>query len=287
MHWFNVTAAGTRDTIAGLEQWFWDRGAVSVTVENASETTAIYEPGPGEQPLWNEVLVTGLFESDIETDNFETLLGESGYQLKSIDKLQDRPWEREWLNRFSPMKFGDRIWICPTGYELDEHEKVVVHLDPGLAFGTGTHETTRLMLEFIDRCNLQDKRVLDFGCGSGVLAIAAALLGASEVTAVDTDPQAITATHENARGNSVEINSFVVGAESISPVNLLLANILAGPLVELANELIGLVRPGGRLVLSGIMQSQCDWVSAAYERDLMLLETAELNGWIRMAWKKP
>ena len=236
MHWLNVTAAGTRDTIEGLEQWFWDGGAVSVTVVNASVTTAIYEPRPGEQPLWNEVLVTGLFESDIETGNFATLLVESGYQLKSIDKLQDRPWEREWLNRFSPMKFGHRIWICPTGFELDEDDKVVVHLDPGLAFGTGTHETTRLMLEFIDSCDLPGKSVLDFGCGSGVLAIAAALVGASGVTGVDTDPQAITATRENARRNNVEIKSFAIGAESILPADLVLANILAGPLVELANE---------------------------------------------------
>ncbi len=285
MHWFNVTAAASKETANSLEDWFWEHGAVSVTVEDGSDTP-IFEPGVGEHPLWHETLVTGLFESDVELEALRLELGNSGYAVKAVDKVEDRPWEREWLDRFQPMQFGERIWICPTGHEIDADAEVVIHLDPGLAFGSGTHETTRLILEYLDRHSPENQTVLDYGCGSGVLAIAAALLGAASVVAVDIDHQAITATLDNAGRNEVKVDAFVVEAKPIESADLVLANILAAPLVELAESISALINPGGRLVLSGVMSSQSEWVAGAYNDRLLLIEQHELNGWVRQVWQK-
>lgn len=285
MHWFNVTAAASGEAVSMLEEWFWNQGAVSVTVEDASGNP-IFEPGVGEHPLWDETLVTGLFESDIELEALQLALGNAGYRLKGIDKLEDRPWEREWLTRFTPLQFGKRIWICPSGHEVDDDSALVIHLDPGLAFGTGTHETTRLILEYLDAEPPDGLSVIDYGCGSGILAIAAAMLGASHVKAVDIDHQAVTATLENARRNGISIDAFMVDKKVLEPSDLLLANILASPLVELAEVLTALVNPAGRLVLSGVMSSQSDWVASAYRDRLTLIRQVELNGWISQVWER-
>ena len=287
MHWMNVSASSTKSRLDLLEAWFWDHGAVSVTVEDGLDKP-IFEPGPGEHPLWDEVTVTGLFESDISIENLTIELARDNYKLEDVARLDDRAWEREWLSRFKPMQFGRRLWVCPTGFSLEPGGKVIIELDPGLAFGTGTHETTRLCLEYLDAIEVGGLDVIDYGCGSGILAIASALLGAKNVTGIDNDPQALTATTENAKRNLVTVDTHLPGI-ALEPSDIVLANILAQPLVELAPMLVETMKPDGLLILSGIMSSQADWVIQAYVELVELVELVdrtELSGWVRLVWKR-
>ena len=215
-------------------------------------------------------------------------LARDNHKLEDVARLDDRAWEREWLSRFKPMQFGRRLWVCPTGFSLEPGGKVIIELDPGLAFGTGTHETTRLCLEYLDAIEVGGLDVIDYGCGSGILAIASALLGAKNVTGIDNDPQALTATTENAKRNLVTVDTHLPGI-ALEPSDIVLANILAQPLVELAPMLVDTMKPGGLLILSGIMSSQADWVIQAYvEHDeiVELVDRTELNGWVRLVWKR-
>jgi ribosomal protein L11 methyltransferase len=258
-----------------------------VTVEDGLDKP-IFEPPPGEHPLWDEVMVTGLFESDISVENLTMELARDNYKLEDVARLDDRAWEREWLSRFKPMQFGRRLWVCPTGFSLEPGGKVIIELDPGLAFGTGTHETTRLCLEYLDAIEVGGLDVIDYGCGSGILAIASALLGAKKVTGIDNDPQALTATTENAKRNLVTVGTHFPGV-ALEPSDIVLANILAQPLVELAPMLVETMKPDGLLILSGIMSSQADWVVQAYVELVELVELVdrtELNGWVRLVWKR-
>ena len=284
MHWVNVSASSTKSRLVVLEAWFWDHGAVSVTLEDSLDKP-IFEPGPGEHPLWDEVIVTGLFDSDISVENLTMELARDNHKLKDIARLDDRAWEREWLSRFKPMQFGRRLWVCPTGFSLESGGKVIVKLDPGLAFGTGTHETTRLCLEYLDAIEVGGLHVIDYGCGSGILAIAAALLGAKKVTGIDNDPQALAATAENAKRNSVGIDTHLPGV-ALVPSEIVIANILAQPLMELAPILIKAMKPDGLLILSGIMSGQADLVVEAYVDQVDLVNRTELNGWVRLVWKR-
>lgn len=283
MHWINVTAISKREDIEGLESWFWDHGAVSVTVEDGQDNP-IYEPPPGETPLWDEVLVTGLFEEESIVDELQEDLLAAGYTLSDVAKLENKAWEREWLTRFKPMQFGKRLWVCPSGYDLPENAEAVIKLDPGLAFGTGTHETTRLCLEYVDGLDVSGWRVIDFGCGSGVLGIGASLLGAKEVLAIDNDPQALVATRDNAARNGVELVAEMPGGD-LSSAELVFANILAQPLVDLADTLLAATAPGGTLILSGIMESQKEWVASAYKGKATLIDEKALGGWMRLVWR--
>ena len=284
MHWVNVSASSTKSRLVVLEAWFWDHGAVSVTVEDGLDKP-IFEPGPGEHPLWDEVMVTGLFDSDISVENLTMELARDNHKLEDVARLDDRAWEREWLSRFKPMQFGRRLWVCPTGFSLESGGKVIVELDPGLAFGTGTHETTRLCLEYLDAIEVGGLHVIDYGCGSGILAIAAALLGAKKVTGIDNDPQALAATAENAKRNLVEIDTHFPGV-ALVPSEIVIANILAQPLMELAPILIKAMKPDGLLILSGIMSGQADLVVEAYVDQVDLVNRTELNGWVRLVWKR-
>jgi ribosomal protein L11 methyltransferase len=229
--------------------------------------------------------VTGLFESDISVENLTMELARDNHKLEDVARLDDRAWEREWLSRFKPMQFGRRLWVCPTGFSLESGGKVIVELDPGLAFGTGTHETTRLCLEYLDAIEVGGLHVIDYGCGSGILAIAAALLGAKKVTGIDNDPQALAATAENAKRNSVDIDTHFPGV-ALVPSEIVVANILAQPLMELAPILIKAMKPDGLLILSGIMSGQADLVVEAYVDQVDLVNRTELNGWVRLVWKR-
>ena len=284
MYWMNVSASSTKGRLDVLETWFWDHGAVSVTVEDGLDKP-IFEPPPGEHPLWEEVMVTGLFESDVSVENLTMELARDNYKLEDVARLDDRAWEREWLSRFKPMQFGRRLWVCPTGFSLEPGGKVIIELDPGLAFGTGTHETTRLCLEYLDAIEVGGLDVIDYGCGSGILAIASALLGAKKVTGIDNDSQALTATTENAKRNLVTVGTHFPGV-ALVPSDIVLANILAQPLVELAPMLVETMKPDGLLILSGIMSSQADWVVQAYLELVELVDRTELNGWVRLVWKR-
>ncbi|CAI8787963.1 50S ribosomal protein L11 methyltransferase [Methylocaldum szegediense] len=243
-------------------------GAVAVSFEDAGDQP-LFEPKPGETPVWRQTRVIGLFDADADTDQVrDAIANEFGERVLQcqLENLEDRAWERAWLDHFRPMRFGRRLWICPTGFEPPEPQAVNVVLDPGLAFGTGTHPTTALCLEWLDGQDLQGKTVIDYGCGSGILAVAALKLGAVKAYGVDIDPQALTASEENARKNGVQADLVLAYPGEMGAVRagVLVANILANPLIELAAEISEKVLPGGRLALSGILAAQVESVRAAY-----------------------
>lgn len=245
-------------------------GAQSVTLSDAADDPVL-EPAPGEAPLWRNTRISGLFAADVEVPALrQTLLDELALDAlppNYIEDLEDRAWEREWLRDFGPMRFGRRLWVCPGDMSAGEQDAVVVRLDPGLAFGTGTHPTTALCLEWLDSLSLADSTVLDYGCGSGVLAIAACRLGAHRATAMDIDPQALLATMQNAERNSVAANIRVVGSDEAirGRFDVVVANILAGPLVELVHSITSRLSEGGKLALSGVLSEQVLDIISAYK----------------------
>jgi ribosomal protein L11 methyltransferase len=287
VEWKTVAVAGTTHSLATVEEAFWDTGAVSVSVIDA-EDQPIYEPGPGEEPVWENVVVSGLYDEDVDLDMVRAALLKIEADVLFVETLGDRVWEREWLTRFHPMQFGQRLWVCPSGREVTADDAIILHLDPGLAFGTGTHATTHLCLEWLDGHVSQGDVILDFGCGSGILGIAALLLGAQKVRAIDNDPQALVATLDNATRNGVNDGVQVSMPEALQGVSYdtVVANILAQPLIDLAETLSATLKPGGHLLLSGIMSSQKDWVKAAYTNLVFVVEK-ELDGWVCLAAKKP
>lgn len=287
LKWKTVAVAGTTHSLAIVEEVFWDTGAVSVSVIDA-EDQPIYEPGPGEEPVWENVVVSGLYEEDVDLGQVRAALQKISAEVLFVETLGDRVWEREWLTRFHPMQFGQRLWVCPSGREVTADNAIILHLDPGLAFGTGTHATTHLCLEWLDGNVSTGDIVLDFGCGSGILGIAALLLGAEKVRAIDNDPQALVATLDNATRNGVQGGVQVSMPDTLlaEHYDTVVANILAQPLIELAETLSASLKPGGHLLLSGIMSSQSEWVKAAYA-GLDFVVEKELDGWVCLAAKKP
>lgn len=253
-----------------VEDIFARHGACAITLTDAGDKPVL-EPAPGETPLWPKMRMIGLFSADVDFDELRSDLLQSlpidALPPHEVADLEDRDWEREWLKDFGPMKFGSKLWICPGDSKVDEHDAVVVRLDPGLAFGTGTHATTALCLEWLDSLALDGTSMLDYGCGSGVLAIAGLLLGSEQVVAMDIDPQAVTATNDNAARNDVDDKLIVVGAacEVKGTFDVVVANILAGPLIELAESIAAHTKDGCRLALSGILAEQNDDVLSAYQ----------------------
>lgn len=260
---------------APFEELLLGAGALSITLEDAADNPVL-EPAPGTTPLWPSVQIKALFDAAADPAQIEaTLRRELSCPLPDLDfqELADRTWEREWLKDFHPMRFGKRLWICPDGQRPSSEllpvpgmEPCFIDLDPGLAFGTGTHPTTALCLEWLDGADLHGKTVLDYGCGSGVLAIAALKLGAASAAAVDIDPQAVIATLDNAQRNGVadRLTVSTVAQMNGTPADAVLANILAEPLEALAPVLAALVRPGGNIVLSGLLVHQAPRVAAQY-----------------------
>ncbi len=255
---------------ATVEELFGRLGASSVTLSDAGDDPVL-EPGPGETPLWTNTRITGLFPGDADMQAFQAaLLAELGLDelpQHRIEALADRAWEREWLRDFGAMRFGERLWICPTGSEVDDDDAIVINLDPGLAFGTGTHATTALCLEWLDEIDLTGRTLLDYGCGSGVLAIAGLKLGCPAATAMDIDPQAVIATRQNAAANDVDQKLLVTGSPDgiEGQFDVVVANILAGPLAQFADSITSLLARGGMLALSGVLCEQADEVMAAYK----------------------
>ena len=265
-----------------LEQALFELGAVSVTFADA-EDQAILEPGVGEMPLWQQVVVTGLF---MDNSDFESIRQDFARRFPdtplTVKNLPDQAWERAWLAHFKPMRFGDNTWVVPTGFEPPEPQAINLLLDPGLAFGTGTHDTTALCLEWIDRHDVKDQIVMDFGCGSGILAIAALLHGAREAWCTDVDPQAIEATLSNAEKNHVADRIRIIAPEKVHqapPPGTLMANILAAPLIELEPIFAQLTAPGAHLILSGILREQAGEVSAAYATDFVDIRPQFTEDW--------
>lgn len=264
-------------------------GASSITLEDEGDDPVL-EPLPGTTPLWPRVRLKALFDSQVDTDQLLlSLAAEFGEVLSQarFETLADRAWEREWLKDFKPMRFGKRLWICPGGQlptAPQAPDAVLIELDPGLAFGTGTHPTTALCLEWLDTADVAGKRVIDYGCGSGILAIAAAKLGARHVSAVDIDPQALIATRDNAERNGVAhlVATQLVEGVSLAPADILLANILAGPLESLAPTFASLVPAGGRLVLSGILRNQAEAVATTYAPWFDIAPAVVRDDWARL-----
>jgi ribosomal protein L11 methyltransferase len=259
-------------------------GAHSITFSDQRDD-AVLEPLPGEVRLWPATRVEALFDGDSNPATIAAqLAAEIGLQPGEIDTelLADRAWEREWLRDFHAMRFGHRLWICPQHETVMQPDAVVVRLDPGLAFGTGTHPSTALCLAWLDGNLRAGERMVDYGCGSGVLGIAAARLGADHIDAVDVDPQALLATADNAERNFVG-HQFTLHAEAarIPPAaDLVVANILASTLIELAPRLAALVRPGGRLLLAGILQNQTLAVTAAYDACFDIAPAGQREDWV-------
>ena len=264
------------------------QGAMSVTYTDAGDNP-VYEPLPGETKLWSETIVTGLFDAEVKTGRIMDFVKSHlrpGTQVTS-EILEDKDWVREWMDHFKPMKFGRRLWICPSWCKTPDPDAVNLMLDPGLAFGTGTHPTTAMCLEFLDGEPLEGKHVIDFGCGSGILAIAALLLGAKSALGLDIDPQAIKASGENAERNGVRdrLSLRLTGGEAPEEnekADVLVANILAGPLTELAPDIEKLVKKGGHLALSGILAKQADDVRAVYSQWFEMDEPLIREGWSRL-----
>lgn len=261
-------------------------GAVSVTWGEAADEPPVLEPAPGETRLWDRVRVTALFEADVDAMAVRSALTEALGAAPAdwqVESLADQPWERAWLAHFKPLHCGGNLWVIPSDQPPPDPDAVNIRLDPGLAFGTGTHPTTALCLQALAADPPVGETVIDYGCGSGLLAIAALKLGASQVIAIDNDPQALLATQENARRNDLEAGLVVAGPEYALPMaDRVLANILAGILQTLAPELIAALRPGGQLTLAGLLNTQVQAVENAYAPAVQFTGSAQREEWVRL-----
>ena len=290
MPWIQIRINATAKTADKVSNMLLGRGAQAVTFMDAKDVP-VYEPMPGETPLWGETEVMGLF--DAETDPaptiafFQQIFGENvGYK---VEQLEDKDWVREWMDHFHPMQFGERLWICPSWRDVPNPDAVNVMLDPGLAFGTGTHPTTALCLQWLDGLDLTGKTVVDFGCGSGILGIAALKLGAARVIGIDIDPQAIQASRDNAARNGVadQIELYLPADQPQDvEADVVVANILAGPLRELAPLIAGHGKPGSLMALSGVLESQAPELEAIYGQWFEMDPTAVKEEWCRLSGRK-
>lgn len=285
MSWLELSIRVSRQNAPLVERLLENEAVLALTLTDDADDPVL-EPGVGETPLWPSVCVTALFSGDTPVEPLTRMLslvpGVDWPHQVSFRKFEDEPWERAWLDRFKPMQFGSGLWIIPGEADIPASAKFALRLDPGLAFGTGTHPTTHLCLEWMDAHDFVAESVVDYGCGSGVLGITAAIKGAQSVDCVDNDPQALIATLDNAKRNGAEgrINSMAPEQYTPRPADVVLANILAGPLIELAPRLSPSLRPGGSLVLSGILEQQAPDVEKAYSADFPSLQKKVLDGWV-------
>ena len=291
MSWLELSVRVSRQNAPLVESLLQNEPVLALTLTDDADDPVL-EPGVGETPLWPSVCVTALFSGDTAVKPLARMLslvpGVDRPQQVNFRKFENQQWERVWLDRFQPMQFGSGLWIVPGDQQAPPEATHVLRLDPGLAFGTGTHPTTRLCLQWMDGHDFSGQTVVDYGCGSGVLGIVAAIKGATGVVCVDNDPQALLATRDNAARNDVADGLHVLMPDEFKtePADVLLANILAGPLIELAPVLLAALRPGGSLVLSGILEEQADEVAEAYRMYLdQLIITAD-DGWVRLHGQK-
>lgn len=287
MPWIQLRINTTSDLAEQISEQLEESGAVSVTFQDTYDTP-VFEPLPGETKLWGNTDVVGLYDAQIDIDELKAILNLEQYSYK-IEQLEDKDWEREWMDNFHPMQFGKKLWICPSWRDVPDKNAVNVMLDPGLAFGTGTHPTTALCLTWLDSLDLKDKLVIDYGCGSGILAIAALKLGAKRVIGIDIDPQAIQASRDNAQRNDVSEKLELYLSKDIPDdlqADIVVANILAGPLKELEPHISKLVKPQGELGLSGILANQSQSVCIAYQPRFELAPIVEQDEWCRITGKK-
>ena len=288
MPWLEIHINTNREDAPAIEDQLMEVGALSVTLQDNADQP-IFEPALGETPLWSATRVTGLFEAEVDTSAIDLQLKLPAIATFKWHIVEDKDWEREWMQHYNPIQCGDNFWICPSWLAPPDANAVNLLLDPGLAFGTGTHPTTFLCLQWLATQPLTNKDVIDYGCGSGILGISAILLGAKHVLGVDIDPQALLATQDNAQRNAIAPERFpVVFPDKCAntPVDVMVANILAGPLVELAPTLIALVKPSGKLCLSGILATQAEAVQAAYAPFFDFDPVAQKEEWVRLTATK-
>lgn len=259
MSWIQVYADVPKRLAEGLSDSFEAIGSLAVTLGDAADTP-IFEPPIGTTPIWPDTRVTGLFEASRDTNQLLTLLRARWPQLDAypikIEALEDKDWVREWMDQFVPVQFGERLWIVPSWHQPPHPDAINLMLDPGLAFGTGGHPTTALCLTWLSNTDLSGKTVIDFGCGSGILACAAAKLGAARVIGTDIDPQALLASQQNAQLNQVSLELYLPEQMPDIKADVLIANILFNPLKMLAPQFLALIKPQGELVMSGILNEQ-------------------------------
>lgn len=295
MPWIQLQIPADPDNADQLEDLLMEMGADAVSMEDAADQP-LYEPDPGTTPLWHQTHVTGLFESDRDIDQLCSAIKDAWHQQTQqslpeieVTLVEDKDWERTWMDDFKPLQFGERLWIVPSWHEAPDPAAANLLLDPGLAFGTGTHPTTALCLEWLDSQDVAGQQVIDYGCGSGILGLAALLLGADHVIGVDTDPQALEASRDNARRNGVDdrrLDLYLPADEPDTRADVMLANILAQPLIGLAPRLAAKVRPGGHLVLSGILSNQAREVMEAYEPWFIMDEPVQREEWVRLTGRR-
>ncbi|EOD9428126.1 50S ribosomal protein L11 methyltransferase [Vibrio harveyi] len=293
MPWIQIKLNATNENAEQIGDMLMEEtGALSVTFLDAQDTP-VFEPLPGETRLWGDTDILALYDAEADTNFIITQIKASGMLADDfaykVEQLEDKDWEREWMENFHPMKFGERLWICPSWREIPEPDAVNVMLDPGLAFGTGTHPTTALCLEWLEGLDLSGKTVIDFGCGSGILAIAAIKLGAEKVIGIDIDPQALQASRDNAERNGVadQLEVFLPQNQPEGLIaDVVVANILAGPLRELAPIIKGLVKPNGDLAMSGVLDTQAEDVANHYRDELHIDPIVEQSEWCRISGRK-
>jgi ribosomal protein L11 methyltransferase len=271
-----------------ITQCMGTANALSITFQDAGNTPVL-EPLPGETPLWNDLIITALFNGDDDLSVLVLTLESNKQQWKitdiNLETIVDQDWERAWMDDFKPMKFGNNLWIYPSWNKIPEDDSNKIILDPGLAFGSGTHPTTALCLEWLDSNPPQGLSVIDYGCGSGILAIAAAKLDADKIVATDIDQQALIATKNNMLKNQIPdtiIETCFPKDIPTKPVELLIANILSKPLIELAEAFAQLTKPNGSIVLSGILEEQTDNIVHAYQPHFSNIQIAQKDDWIRV-----
>ncbi len=289
MSWQQIVCQTTADFQDIIVDTMETAGAVSITWQDA-EDDPILEPKPGEMRLWDNLTVTALYDAELDLTSLLLTLEshKTDWNIHALvcETVEDQPWERAWMDSYQPMCFGKRLWIYPSWYETPDDDNVKLLLDPGLAFGTGTHPTTALCLEWLDGQDVNGQNVLDYGCGSGILAIAALKLGAKHAVGTDIDPQALQATLDNAERNSInpaQLHTCYPQKLPDTTYDIVMANILAGPLVELAPHLLAAVKTGGKLVLSGILAEQADSIENAYKNALTDFTISQKEDWIRVS----
>ena len=281
MRWYKVELACSIVNANTLEEILVAIGAISISMTNKSKKD-IYEPGVGETPLWDLINISALFEQNILEKDIASALNLIEYSHLSFSELEETNWIESYQKNFQPIKFGKNLYVVPSWEESNKFDdKICIKMDPGLAFGSGSHETTHLCLEYLDSSNLRELTVIDYGCGSGILGIAALSLGAKNVIAVDIDPQAVIATKENAKINNVDKKINVVSSASLADIkaDLLIANILSNPLMILRDKFIELIKPNRKIVISGIMKKQLQEVLNHYEGFCNIVAIKERNKW--------
>ncbi len=288
MAWIQISITANQRDADAIEAQLLALGALSVSLQDAGDQP-ILEPAPGATPMWEHAVITGTFAADIDSTalcrQLTKALGLAANDVQ-VETLPEQDWTRAWMDHYSAMSFGQRLWVCPWHQPPPNAHAINLRLDPGLAFGTGTHATTALCLRWLDANIQQPAHVLDFGCGSGILAIAALLLGAEHADGVDIDEQALIASHANASANAVHsrLTLYLPAAFNadtrLAAYDIVLANILSGPLLTLAITLSSYVKPGGHIVLSGILREQADEVSAAYSTHFHLDAPQFEDDWV-------